>query len=339
MAPPVEVTVLRRYDDFLAIEAEWQALFAAGQTPWPYLRHSWLRACWEFARWPLDRLRVILVREGGTLVMGGVFVIGFHRLTPVVRFLGSGLPQVEDLLWRPSPDIAAQAEALLTALRGECRLPRILRTVTLPATSPLLAATRAQGLRHRDNTGRPSYHVPLATFPDYPTYLRSTGHSLRLDHGRRVRRLAELGAVEYRQERGAEGLAALPWLFDTKRAWLEERQYHAPWLKRRYIDQFFARLLAWPDAPPWWLATLRLDGRIIAASLCFSERGLWVFSKLAHDPAEGRFSPGRTVTMMMLETAFAAGGVTTVDLGATGNNWKPRIATGRDRLLAERIRL
>jgi CelD/BcsL family acetyltransferase involved in cellulose biosynthesis len=209
----------------------------------------------------------------------------------------------------------------------------VLRCSGIPADSPLLAAARAGGARVRRRVVRQQFGVDLAAFLDFRAYLRQTGKSLPADHARRVRRLREAGALELRRETGEAGLTVLPWLLDTKRGWLEETGHQAQWLAAGYIDDFLDRLLRMPDAPPWWVATLRLDGRIIAAKLCYAERGLWVFSKSARDPAESRYSPSRTLTLLLIEAACAEG-IGRIDLGTTGEKWKAQIATTHVETLA-----
>lgn len=335
----LNVEVMRGYKAFLRLEGEWQQLFAAAARPWPYLRHSWLRLSWELTAQPLDQLLVVLVREGDLPVMGGIFVLGSRNLLPVVRALGSGLPQFDDLLWRPSVRTAEHASALLTRLRQVVWLPRTLRSTQIRSDSPLLAAAGAAGLQQVRRATRTSFAVDVSAFSDFDTYLHSRSSNLRRDHSRRLRRLGEAGKLEYGRETGSAGLAILPWLFDTKRGWLEDTQRQADWLENGYVDRFFTRLLSRSDAPPWWIATLRLDGRLIAGKLCLAERGLWVFSKSARDPAEHRHSPGRTLTLLLIETAFAEKTVETIDMGLTGEGWKGQIATVRIEVASERIRL
>src|SRR5690606_8642777 len=124
---------------------EWRALFAAAERPLTVLRHRWLRLSWALIwRRPFNRLRIVLVRnEAGALVMAGAFVIRLYRMVPTVEFLNSGTPQVEDILWRPSPDTAAQAELLLDALIRSVGFAPMLRVARLRGESPLKAAVAA----------------------------------------------------------------------------------------------------------------------------------------------------------------------------------------------------
>ena len=86
---PYSATVLKRYEEFLALEDEWRELFAAAERPIPYQRHSWLRLCWEMVwRRPLNRLRVIVVRDrSGALVMARIDEL-VARGSPVEAPLG-----------------------------------------------------------------------------------------------------------------------------------------------------------------------------------------------------------------------------------------------------------
>lgn len=340
-ATPFTATVLRRYEDFLALEAEWRELFEAAEQPSTYRRHRWLRLGWELVwRSPFNRLRIILIRDAsGQLVMAGAFVIYFYRLVPTVTFLNSGTPQSEDVLWRPSPDTAAQAGLLLDTLVRVSGLAPMLRVLRIRDDSPFKTAAISRGLRHRTKETLACPYLRLGDHPDYESYFASLSQNIKVDHRRRLRRLDEMPGFAYRHETGEAAREALRWSFDTKREWLVERKRSASWLESGQIDRYLlAYLEGSDDVPETWVATFRVGDRIIASTVSFIERDQVIFSKIAHDPDYGKHSPGRTLTLREIEQAFGRG-LAEFDFGQGTVEWKRRL-TGTERLVtSERIRL
>lgn len=335
----VTVTVLRSFGAFCAIEAEWRELFAAAAHPTPFLRHRWLRLSWSL-RWRHfpNRLRVILVRQRGVLMMAGAFVLGQRRLKPQFEFLASGTPQYHDLLWRPSDSTELQAELLLDALLQATVLQAKIATRYLRDLSPLRAAIRSAGLEQRVLLEWPSPYVALAEYADFPSYLGALSSSLRSDHQRRLRRFADTGVV-YTKETGAAASEVVQWCFDSKRSWLDRTRQEADWLRNGYVDRFFAAFIeAGEDVPETWVASLRSEGRILAAALVFIERDAAFFSKIAHDPEFASHSPGRTLTLLLIESAFQRR-LAEFDLGVGALEWKQRLRPTMRTSTIESIRL
>jgi len=338
-ADGLTVSVLRSFRAFLAIEAEWRELFAAAIHPTPFLRHRWLRLSWELRarRFP-NRLRVILIREHGRLVMAGAFVLGMRRLKPQFEFLASGTPQYHDLLWRTSGSTARQAELLLEVLLTETALQAKLATRYLRDISPLRPAMRAAGLEQRVLFEWPSAYVALDAHTSFDAYLATLSSNLRLDHQRRLRRYADAGFV-YALERGEAAREVVQWCFDSKRRWLDRTKQEADWLKSGYVDRFFASFLdGEDDVPESWVASLRSAGQLMAASVTFIERDAAFFSKITHDPTFDRHSPGRTLTLLLIEAAFRRG-LKEFDLGVGALEWKQRLQPAMRTSTIESIRL
>jgi CelD/BcsL family acetyltransferase involved in cellulose biosynthesis len=333
------VTVLRSFGAFCAIEAEWRELFAAAAHPTPFLRHRWLRFSWElrWRRFP-NRLRVILIRQRGVLMMAGAFVLGVRRLKPLFEFLASGTPQYHDLLWRPSDSTELQAELLLDALLQATVLQAKIATRYLRDLSALRAAIRSAELEQRVLLEWPSPYVALAEYADFPSYLGSLSSSLRSDHQRRLRRFADTGVV-YTKETGAAASEVLQWCFDSKRSWLDRTHQEADWLSSGHVDRFFTSFIdGEDDVPETWVASLRTDGRILAASLVFIERDAAFFSKISHDPEFASHSPGRTLTLLLIESAFQRR-LAEFDLGVGALEWKQRLRPTMRTSTIESIRL
>lgn len=341
MTAPADIattSIITRYDEFMALEPQWTELYAAAVDPVPALRHQWLRLAWRQAERTWKTPLVVLVRRNGRLAMAGAFALGIDRFKPSIAFLKPSLPTSDELLWRDASHAEDDAVALLSALRSRLILPRTMRNGRFQEASPFLAAVRRLSLPHEVRTTGVNHVLSLDAFAGHAAYVDYLGRNLRHDHGRRMRRLKEAGVVELRRERGATARPALAWLLDTKRHWLDEKHAAAPWLAHRRVDQFFDQLLFGPDAPPWSLWTLTLDGKPIAAQLSFEERDAWHYQMVAHDPAAGQFAPGRTVILLAIEQAFAAG-IRRINLGRTGAGWKEPLVNTHQTVLGIKLRL
>lgn len=333
------VEVLRDYRAFLAVREEWEQLRARARFASVFLSHKWLRLSWElrWRRFP-NRLRIVLVRDNGRLVMAGAFVLHLFNLWPAIGFLNSGTPQHDDVLYEPSARTGEQARALLLALRRAVAFPRILRAQRLRDDCPLRAAAADLGLKSRTRSRLVAVSLDLTRHADYEAYLMSLSQRTRQGHRRHLRQLEALEGYSYRRETGEARFAAIAWLFERKRQWASEKQIEADWLQDRSIDRFTESLLRGEDAPDFWVLTMRIGERIIAAKLCFIERETLNFSKITHDPAFDHYSPGFTANVLMIRDAFAAG-LQRVDMGQGNFETKSHLSKQTNEVLVERIEL
>jgi CelD/BcsL family acetyltransferase involved in cellulose biosynthesis len=332
-SPDMTVQTVDGFDDFCALQPEWQELHEQAVRPSTYLTHAWLRLSWQLGQRPRNsKLRAVLVRDAGRLMMAGVFVLSRRGITPTAAFLTSELPQTHDVLWRASPYVAEYAKALLTALRPSF-LPRRLRTRQVPEASPLRSALlHSSPYRRLVGVGQDSY-LSMADHADYAGYLASLSAQLRKDHERRLRRLTERDDFSITEEHQQSSVASMLWLFDAKRRWLEDKDHSASWLASGYIDRFMVALLDQPDAPRASVLTLRL-GTIAAAVLVFRERDTMLVSKIAYDPAFSRESPGRTLMLKLIELCFAEG-YAELNMGQMAD-WKHRLQPSLRQVMTER---
>lgn len=341
MTAPDRLTteVVRDLPTFLALHDEWEALRARARFATVFLSHKWLRLGWEqrWRRFP-NQLRIVLVRDGGELVMAGAFVVYLFNGWPAVHFLDSGSPQSDDVLYLPSGDVPAQARALLAALRASLPFPMTLRANRLRDDCPLLLATEALGWRLRTRQHIPSVTLELTDYPDFEAYLQSMSTKTRSGHRRHLRQLMALDGFSFRHETGEERFAVMRWLLDRKREWLVRRNLGAEWLTDRSFDRFSDALLRGDDAPPFWVLSMRIGERIIAAKICFIERETLNYSKITQDPEFDRFSPGFTMNVLMIREAFAAG-IARIDLGHGNPHTKSRLSKRKHQVMAARIHM
>ncbi|RZI94489.1 MAG: GNAT family N-acetyltransferase, partial [Rubrivivax sp.] len=205
----------------------------------------------------------------------------------------------------------------------------------LRADSPLLGAIEGMGLARRSRPAWTNYVLRLDGFESFEDYLRGRGSNLRLDHGRRLRRLADAG--RYQLEREHSG-AALDWLLDNKRDWLDRTGKTGAWLSSGYAKRFFHAALLRPGAQPWSVWSILIDGERIAASLSLEERESWSPYMIVQNAAMNHLAPGRTLNLLMVERAFASG-ISRVEFGITNKDWKERLGAGHEAVLSEKVRI
>lgn len=339
MTAGLTTEVLRDLPAFLAVRDEWEALRAQARFATVFLSHKWLRLSWEqrWGRFP-NQLRIVLVRDNGRVVMAGAFVVFLFRGWPAVHFLDSGSPQADDVLYVASGDVAARAQSMLTALRRSLPFPMTLRARRMRDDCPLLAAASARGWRSRTRQHTVAATLELADHADYKAYEQSLSSKTRGGHRRHLRKLMELENFSYRRETGEERFAALQWLLDRKREWLDRKGLSGNWLRDRSLDRFVDALLRGDDVPEFWVLTMRTGERIIAAKLCFVERETLNYSKITHDPEFDRLSPGFTANMLMIREAFAVG-FSRIDLGHGNYDTKSRLTKRTHEVMAARIEM
>lgn len=339
-APSVTVSVLRSYRELLDVEAEWHELFAAADRPHAFLRHSWLCASWlaSAPHFP-NGLRVVLVRRDGRLSAACAFIFGYRRLRPIASLLGSALPQLDEVLCRPSEFALADTVTMLRALARASLLPRWLNLTSLRDDSLLHEALGQSGLPRQVRKTMQSVLVPLDRHASYAAYFETLSHNLRVDHRRRLRRLADMPGFTHVVETVETGRDTLRWLLAAKRQWLAREQFRSAWLEGRFADRLFAHLAGWVrDQPQMRIASIRAGERIIAASLSLLDEDRVQYAVVSHDPDFGQQSPGRTLTLLEIAAAFDRG-AKEFDLGYGEVGWKQRLGNESRTVTAERILL
>ena len=103
--PLLSHSIIRDEAGFHALEPEWQNLFREARLQTPFLRHSWLRRCWEHQREFLENsLLAVVVRSNDRPVLIAPFVLRPHQSSWQLRLLDSSVPQQNDLLIKDSTE-------------------------------------------------------------------------------------------------------------------------------------------------------------------------------------------------------------------------------------------
>ncbi|MFE6938399.1 GNAT family N-acetyltransferase [Streptomyces chartreusis] len=193
------------------------------------------------------------------------------------------------------------AEALASRLTGLARDGTVVTLQNVPAGSPLGTALRTKpGWRH---TMSRTAVVPL------PLNMATLSKSLRRQHARRERALAETGPVAYRRTRTTGGLLdAIPAL-ETLYSLQRETDGRGP------APQAWTEVLR-QCGDSAFIAEATLDGALMASQLCLF-RGRHCYSVLpAMNPAMRHLAPGHAL-LRWLTGDLATSGFTCLDLGPT----------------------
>ncbi|MHC4971797.1 MAG: GNAT family N-acetyltransferase [Planctomycetota bacterium] len=292
-APPLAFEIVGDEQAFRSLAPGWRALFERARRPNHFQSFDWTWRSWEhIARARGQRLFVVVGRHAGRVVL----------ICPFVRFPKAGLRTAEwiggeesrygDVLVEDAPEAAEWLEAAwsyvtqrldflwLNHMKGDAALVPFLR--------------RVEGVaRHVEAAP----YVDWSDWSDWEAYRRSRTKNLRKDLSRRRRRLEEQGKVEFRvvscpDETGE----TLDWMLAHKAQWLRNRglRTEAGGIDSADALEFYRASVADARASGHLcLATLTLDGNVLAAELAFRCKGTVTGVLAAYDHAWENYAPGK----------------------------------------------
>ena len=149
--PESRVQVIADYDEFTALEADWNDAVARAQVPHPFLRHEWVRTWWDsfgpstrFGRsgQANRQLHIILVRDEGRIVgiaplMRESAVIYGLPVRRIAMLANDHTPRTDFVVAGHADDVY---RAIWNALVGELDHWDVLQLTQLPNTSPTISA-------------------------------------------------------------------------------------------------------------------------------------------------------------------------------------------------------
>jgi hypothetical protein len=211
-------------------------------------------------------------------------------------------------------------QAMLRHLLASGDLPRTLAVPLLPLEGPSFAAIeeacRATGSRLGtcERWQRPVMQPQPGD--DAERYLRRTlgqGYKKRMQQ---FRAIARHGAMSFRRRRGEAAREALPEFVALEAAgWKGEAGTAIARLPQAsaYFDSLATQFAA---ADALQIDALLLDDQPLAMGLLVESAGTRHFLKIAYDESQARHSPGRALTIAMLQADFAGTPPSFFDSGA-----------------------
>jgi CelD/BcsL family acetyltransferase involved in cellulose biosynthesis len=280
---------------------EWDVLADKLDAP-PFLRPGWFRA-WHDS-YGEGELRILSVRRGDELAgVMPVEVKGKATLSPT---------NTHSPLFGPLADAPETETALIYELLGASK-GRIELAYADPAARwfSLLGDT----LPGRRRSDRRSMLIQTVTRPPYVStaggwdaYTAQRPRKFMKELRRLRRRLAELGAVELAVHSDVAGIEAALDEFVAIEASGWKAGEGTAIASRDASRRFYAQIAQWAAERGWLrLASLRVDGRAVAAELDIACAGSLYSLKCGFDTEYRAFGPGQLLTHDCLKLAFDEG--------------------------------
>jgi len=310
-AAAYQVAELSELNQFLELEAEWNALSEASDPDLPFLRHDWLRLWWSHFG-AGRRLCVLTARREGRLVLAVPLMeerepwfpaplVKLHSLTNAHSF------RYQLLMARGEE---ASVAALLKHLGARPRPWHMLEferfPTGLPADQALLRAAEESG--HPVGVWQGGISPYLRIEGTWERYFASLKPKFRSNLRNRVKRLEKLGPLGYeRVTDPSEASAALRDAFS-----IEESGWKKDTRSAIALDATLTRFYTeWGEhaAERGWLRLwfLLLDGKRVAFEYDLDYKGVLYCLKISYRPELHAYSAGQVLKAAVLERAFQEG--------------------------------
>jgi len=290
-----------------ALEPHWDALHERSSDRRFSRSFAWCWATWEKVEEPRGhRLWVLVAREGSRTTLIWPFVISHDLFWSLARPLGAAYgeyagPVIED---------ASAATRLATAW-GEVRATCGADVITMPwvrAGSDLHSLLES---RHdtRATGSVPTLAVEWSRAQDWDGYMRTRAADLRRHVRKGRRELMQLGRLELEvAEGGPRCVEVVDWILPRKVEQLMRTGRRGPWLQTAAYRNLLCAV-ATCTSPSGNLATfaLKLDGRILAATMARRDSLRVEMLNTVFDPAYARYRVGHLLTAEALHWAYERG--------------------------------
>lgn len=296
----MSVETVTTLDGFDELAGEWDALVEAADRPSPFMLHGWLRSIWPLCEQP----RVVVARRDGRLVGALPLDVRRRRGLRVAELIGGMDAHLGDALGEETAAVVDEAR----------RSFDVADLFGMPAGSRLESVGR---LRLVERVEAPV----LDLRPGF--YESKFSAKSRQTHRRKLRRLGELGRLEYSLADDLEEtfrVHELRWRGRPDGSGLSRPEV------REAHRAGYAAL-----AGRAWILVLSLDGRVIAYNCALRVRDRIYSHRLGFDPDFGQYSPGLACTLELCDRALADG-LERVELLGGGEEYKLQLADRREPL-------
>jgi CelD/BcsL family acetyltransferase involved in cellulose biosynthesis len=315
------LSVVSDLDGLRALAPDWDRLVLAAARPSPFLLHGWVSAWWQHFGAGAT-LAVITATRGSTLVGLAPMFIRRNRGLLVCRLLGDHESALGDLLVAPGDD-GSIARALLDRL-SQLRF-HYLDVFGSPGGGVLTGLAADEKLTVLQRVDAPVLRMADGWDSAYESHINPKKRNL---HRRRLRQLAELGALSWTTARTPDEVAAaLEHAFEIHARRWQARPDGSTFgqVGGHAFHREAARALAAQDAVR--ILTLRIDGRPIAFHYWFVLGTTMYVHRLAFDPELARYSPGQVTLLQAIADASSEGARRVEFLGGN-ERYKLELADG-----------
>ena len=304
-----------------ALAPDWDRLVLAAARPSPFLLHAWVTTWWQHFGAGAT-LAVITATRDSKLVGVAPMFIRRHRGLLVCRLLGGHESALGDLLVAPDDD-GSIARALLDRL-SQLRF-HYLDVFGSPSGGVLTRIAADKKLTVLRRVDAPVMRMADGWQSAYESHI---GPKKRNLHRRRLRQLAELGAVSWTTARTPDEISEeLEHAFEMHaRRWQGRPDGSTFGLAGGHdFHREAARALAAQGAVR--ILVLRIDGRPIAFHYWFVLGTTMYVHRLAFDPELARYSPGQVTLLKAIADASSEGARRVEFLGGN-ERYKLELADG-----------
>lgn len=302
----IGIALVTSLDDFAAMRGEWDALFERSALPQQVFQS--FTFLWHWARHYLDAksaLSIVIGRMDGRLVMVWPLVRRRWLGLDTLRFMGVPVAQFGDVLVDGDQDAAILLRAGWDAVIGlnadflearKVRADSVFAAVGFRGEGILLDSARAPFAELHNRVGT-----------DGPGSAYSARE--RSNYRRRVRRLAEHGAVVFREYGpGAEAGACADAAVAMKKKWLDHHAIVSPTIADPRFTAFFNDLALDADGgSPLRVSTIECDGRPVGIDLSLDCKGHAFGHVIATDLSFEREGVGRVLVHQVFANARRRG--------------------------------
>lgn len=339
LAPLLPRAELVSVADHESIRAEWTELSQRAIEPNPFYEPDHLIAMCEHVR-PHEEHSLVMVRERGSNRLNGLFPV-------TVKGWRDGFPggatymSFDSLIGQTVPLVAGEEPhtvwaAFLDFVAKSPELPNIVHLHEFYADSPAgLALARAEkqmlAVRKTESRFQRAVAVNLCS---HERYVERWPNRKAQNIRRRLKKLAAAGAVELDIVETSDPAfePVLAEILELERASWKGRAGTA--LASQEATRRFTRAAyaAGGKSPEIHLATLRLDGKLIAGDINLIAQKRAYFIKSAYDEAYSKYGPGMILFTYALEEMLKEGRYERLDSCADGGHPLEEIWLERERV-------
>lgn len=286
-------------ETFESLAPEWEALVDAAPTATPFQRPRW-HAAWLRSFRPAGEAIYLSIRQGEELIGAAALDLGPGG----ARELGD--PEVRDYggpvaLPGAEPAVAA---GILEWLREDFTRSLVVWGVVADGPWPAAFARAAEQFGWRF-TVEPEAVCPGIDLPEtFEAYVAGLGKHDRHELRRKLRNFEAAGTATFERLEGEAAIAQLDLLFAMMRA---SRPDKAAFLTPTMEAFFRAAVREFAGEGMASLGVTLLDGRPVAATLCFEDATTSYLYNSGYDPAAAALAPGLVSKAWAIRDAIARG--------------------------------
>jgi CelD/BcsL family acetyltransferase involved in cellulose biosynthesis len=324
---PFPVEAITDFDAFLKAKPAWDGLVERANVGHPFLTHDWIRCWWE--SFGVGRkLNILMVRREGSLIAIAPLMISRTAIYGIpVRELGSisndHTPRFDFVISGTASEHASAMEAIWRHLwdtHWEWDVMKLCQLEPGPTLDQLTRLAESKSCRLATWPSTDSPYLPIAgRFEDH---FATLPRGLRANLRRRMKRLEEIGPVEFEQVSSEAAIdSALAEAFRME-AGTWKGEAGTAIACHNELARFYTSIAhAAARQGTLYLTFLLLNGQRIAFDLSLIYGRRLFKLKPGYLQEHHACSPGQQLTTMTVRDAFARG-LSEVDFLGSADDWK-----------------